>query len=352
MTDLQRRRADLISSVAIRLVALAAAGLVLVYLKSILVPLVLAILLSFLLLPLVGALTARGVPSVVAILGAQTVATLPFLGVVMVAVATSGPLQAEISEYPAMLNSRVAPAIDAVVKVLPQTEWRDKVRQQIGEQAVPEVLGEAASVLQNSFVAATTFLGFFFLTLLLSSFILLEGRRFREKFGEAYGVDHPLLGSLEGIGRDVRAYVVAKTLISALTGFSVWIFLELCGVDFAILWGLLAFPLNFIPTVGAFVASVPPILVALVDSELSTGMTVLVVVGLLAINGAIGSVLDPRFVGQRVKLSPLVVFLSMLIWYVLWGPVGMILAVPIMVSVKVICERVPALAPVATMMQG
>ena len=77
-----------------------------------------------------------------------------------------------------------------------------------------------------------------------------------------------------------------------------------------------------------------------------------VVGGLLAINGIIGSVLDPRFVGQTVKLSPLVVFLSMLVWYALWGPVGMILAVPIMVSLKVVFARIPALEPVATMMSG
>ena len=340
------------ATLAVRLVALAAGGAILVYLRSILVPLVLAILLSFLLLPLVGALTRRRVPAVLAILGAQAIATLPFLGVVLVAVATSGPLQAELSDYPDRVRNRVNPAIEATVKLIPNIEWRDKVRAQIGEQALPEVLGEAASVVQDSFVAATTFLGFFFLTLLLSAFILHEGWRFREKFSEAYGADHPLLASLQGIGRDVRAYVVAKTLISALTGFCVWVFLELCGVDFAILWGLIAFPLNFIPTVGAFVASVPPNLNAAVDPELSTGATIGIVVGLLAINGAIGSVLDPRFVGQRVKLSPLVVFLSMLIWYVLWGPVGMILAVPIMVSVKVVCARIPALVPVATMMQG
>lgn len=352
MTEEQERRTDFLTAVAVRLVALAAAGLVIIYLKPILIPLVLAILLSFLVFPLVTFLTGRRIPGVIAIVAAQMVATLPFLAVVMVAVVTSGPLQAELGDYPARIRNSLDPAVESLVSVLPDTEWRDKVRTQVSERAVPEVLGEAAKVLQNSFVAATTFLGYFFITLLLSAFILVEGRSFRDKFAKAYGADHPLLGSLQGIGRDVRAYVVAKSLISALTGFCVWVFLELCGVDFAILWGLIAFPLNFIPTVGAFVASIPPILVALVDSEISAGLTTFIVLGLFAINGVIGSVLDPRFVGQRVKLSPLVVFVSMLVWYVLWGPVGMILAVPIMVSVKVVCARVPALEPVSTMMSG
>ncbi len=110
MSEELDRRTDLFSGVAIRLVAIAAAGLVIVYLKPILIPLVLAILLSFLVFPLVTFLTARRVPGVIAIVVAQMVATLPFLGVVMVAVATSGPLQAELGEYPDRVRSQLNPA--------------------------------------------------------------------------------------------------------------------------------------------------------------------------------------------------------------------------------------------------
>jgi AI-2 transport protein TqsA len=194
--------------------------------------------------------------------------------------------------------------------------------------------------------------GYLFLTLLLAGFVLHEGRRLREKFGLAFGPENPLLGALEAIGRDVRAYVVAKTIISALTSLAVGILLWACEVDFALFWAVVAFPLNFIPTVGAIVASLPPMLLATVDPEMSAWGAVGVALGLLAINGIIGSVLDPRYVGHTVKLSPLVVLLSMLLWGTLWGPLGMILAVPIMVSVKLVCARIPALEPVATLMTG
>ena len=115
---------------------------------------------------------------------------------------------------------------------------------------------------------------------------------------------------------------------------------------------LLAFPLNFVPTVGAIAASLPPVIVALVDPAAGPWTIAGVVIGLGAVNGLIGAILDPRYVGHAVKVSPLVVFLSMLVWGFLWGPIGMILAVPIMVSVKVICARIPALEPIATLMKG
>ncbi len=344
---------ELATAFAVRLVALGALGLVLVYLRAILVPMVLAVLLAFLVQPLVAWLTRRSVPGVLAILLAQAVATLPFLGVVVIAAATSAPLQVELSEkYRPRLEDQGRKFIERAIQLLPEGDLRDQVKAEVGDKSVKDGVAQVVSVAQDSFVAAYTFLGYFFMTLILSAFILAEGTRFREKFGEAFGADHALLGSLEGIGQDVRAYVVAKSLISALTGFFVWAFLEMLNVDFALLWGIVAFPLNFIPTVGAFIASVPPILFAVVDPEMSAAGAWVVVLGLMAINGVIGTVLDPRFVGQTVKLSPLVVLLSMLVWYVLWGPVGMLLAVPIMVSVKVVCARVPALEPLATMMQG
>jgi predicted PurR-regulated permease PerM len=229
---------------------------------------------------------------------------------------------------------------------------RKAVRREVVQKVLPELVQEGSQLIQSSVGTVTTALSSFFLTLVLSGFMLAESRRFREKFHQAFGGDHPLLGSLEGIGRDVRRYVVAKTWISALTGTSVWLFLELFGVDFAPLWGLLAFPLNFIPTVGAIVASIPPVLVALIDPSISGFALTGIILGLLTINGTIGAVLDPRYVGQAVRVSPLVIFSSMLIWGVLWGPTGMILAVPIMVSLKVVCSRVPSLEPFATMLRG
>lgn len=341
-----------VSGVANRLIAVVLTGFVLVYLQPILVPLVLALLLAFLLLPVVRGLTTRGWPTGAAIVVAEGAAMLPLLGLILFFISTAGPLSQELPKYQNRLVFETNALIDYAMERVGDGPARETLRQELTQDLLPRMLNESARMAQRTLGTATTALGSFALTLLLAGFILAEAARFREKFAEAYGAKHPLLGALVGIGRDVRAYLVAKTFISALTGICVWLFLWVCGVDFAAFWGLLAFPLNFIPTVGAIVASLPPALVALVDPAMSGWMAAFVVIGLVAINGVIGAWLDPRYVGHAVKVSPLVVFLSMLVWGALWGPVGMILAVPIMVSFKVICSRIPALEPIATLMKG
>jgi|JI10StandDraft_1071094.scaffolds.fasta_scaffold06263_8 AI-2 transport protein TqsA len=344
-------RNSLAGPLVTRLAALVLAGFLLIYLRPILVPLFLAILLAVVVTPLVGWLVKHRVAPPFAILLAELVATLPLLGTILVFVATAGPLTQELPKYQEQLTNQASRTIDALLTQVPEAE-RGEIRRQLGERLVPEALTEGVSLMQDSAQAVGALFGYLFLTLLLAGFVLHEGRRLREKFGLAFGPENPLLGALEAIGRDVRAYVVAKTIISALTSLAVGILLWACEVDFALFWAVVAFPLNFIPTVGAIVASLPPMLLATVDPEMSAWGAVGVALGLLAINGIIGSVLDPRYVGHTVKLSPLVVLLSMLLWGTLWGPLGMILAVPIMVSVKLVCARIPALEPVATLMTG
>jgi AI-2 transport protein TqsA len=331
--------------------ALVLLGFVLVQLKPILVPIFLALLLAVVLTPLVDWLVKRRIGTPFAILIAETAAMLPVLGFILAIVATAGPLSDALPKYRAQLTQQARNIVEEVIALAPADE-RGELRQQLSDGLIPEALAEGAELIQSSLRTVGTLFGYFFLTLLITGFVLHEGRRFREKFAAAFGAHNPLTDALESIGRDVRAYVVAKAFISFLTGLLVWGFLEVCQVDFALFWGLLAFPLNFIPTVGAIIASLPPIVLAIIDPEMGAWSAAGVGIGLIAINGTIGSVLDPRYVGLRVKLSPLVVLLSMLLWGTLWGPIGMILAVPIMVSVKLVCERIPSLAPVATMMRG
>lgn len=334
-----------------RLGATALLGFFLVYLKPILVPIFLALLLAVVLTPLVDWLERHRVGTPFAILLAESAAMLPVLGFILMFVATVGPLSDALPKYQAQLTSQVSQGVDFIIERAPEAD-RAELRRQLSERLIPEALAEGAELVQSSLRAVGTLFGYFFLTLLITGFVLHEGRRIQEKFAEAFGANNPITGSLSSIGRDVRAYVVAKAIISALTAFGVWTFLQICQVDFALFWGLLAFPLNFIPTVGAIVASIPPILLVMIDPEMSGWGAAGVGVGLIAINGVIGSVLDPRYVGGRVRISPLMVLLSMLLWGFIWGPVGAILAVPIMVSVKLVCERIPSLTPLATLMGG
>jgi predicted PurR-regulated permease PerM len=320
--------------------------------RPLLVPLVLAVLLAFLMFPVVRFLTRRRVPSVLAIIVAQGVATLPIVFLGTVFAGTLGEFVRKLPEYQAVLAAGFVNFVNWGLSQFTAGPMRVALEQNLTGTVLPEVMQEGLGFARGTLQFLTTALVATFLMLVINLFLLLEARRLREKIVEAFGRDNALLSSLEAIGEDVRAYVVAKTAMSALTGVCVWLLLAGFGVDFAVLWGLLAFPLNFIPTVGAILASVPPMLVAGIDPEMSPWGLAGVCGGLLAVNGVIGSYIDPRFVGRSVEISPLVVLLSMLTWGFLWGPIGAILAVPIMVSVKVICSHVPGLERIATLLKA
>ena len=339
-------------STASILIVLVLGGFLLVYLKGILVPIVLAVLLSFLLQPLITRFQQWGLNDVFSVISAQLIAVVVILGGLTVFSLTVGPLSRELPKYRNALVQEMGQVIEWTGGHISSPKAKEALKQEINDNLLPKAIDQGVKVTQKGLKATTSIIGYFFLTLLISTFLLLEATRLREKLTEAYREDHPLLKSMTDIGADVRAYVIAKTLISLLTSICVWILLALCGVDFAVFWGLLAFPLNFIPTVGAVAASFPPILVALIDPNLGPLTLSIVIIGLALINGFIGSVIDPQYVGQKVKLSPLVVFLSMLLWGIIWGPIGMILAVPIMVSIKVIFSHTPGLESIATMMRG
>jgi predicted PurR-regulated permease PerM len=305
-----------------------------------------------LLKPVVDALCNRGLPSGVSITLAEGITTLPILGLITIFLSTAGPLSEQLPKYQERIVQQLGKTIDGALSKIGSPNRREAIRKEISQNLVPGVLNTGADFIQRGVQAVSTALGTFFLALVFSAFMLLEAPALRDKFIRVFGRSEGLIEDLEGISSDVRRYVVAKTFISAVTAIAVWIFLEMVNVDFAPFWGLIAFPLNFIPTVGAFVASVPPLILAMIDPS-HTSLSVLGVgLGLFVLNGLIGAVLDPRYVGNAVRVSPLVVFVSVMLWGVVWGPIGMILAVPIMVCIKFICGRVPALAPVESFLRG
>lgn len=339
-------------SLASRLVAIAFGAGILIYLQSILIPLVLAILLAFLLSPVILRFTSWGIPYGLSIISAQFVTLVVVLGALMLFSVSVGPLSRALPKYRNALVQEITDVVEWASGKITNPKTRESLKLEISESILPKAIDQGVKMTQKGLSTTTSVLGYFFLTLLLSTFILLESSHMKDKLQEAYDDEHPLLISMKDIGEDVRAYVVAKTLISLLTSFFVWLVLVIANVDFAVFWSLLAFPLNFIPTVGAIVASLPPIIIALIDPDLSSQSVLIVLVGLSVVNGFIGSVIDPRYVGQKVKLSPLVVLVSMLAWGIIWGPVGMILAVPMMVSIKVIFSHIESLQPIAILMRG
>lgn len=173
-----------------------------------------------------------------------------------------------------------------------------------------------------------------FLVGLLVLFMLFEAGPWRTKL--AYVMHRPTqdLPRFATAANDVQRYLVVKSGLSVITGALCGSWVAICAVDFPILWGLLAFFLNYIPSLGMFIATVPPVVVALI--QFGPGGAMLVLAGYLVINFTLGNVVEPRIMGRALGLSPLVVFLSMVFWGLLWGPIGALLAVPLTMVFKIL----------------
>ena len=178
-----------------------------------------------------------------------------------------------------------------------------------------------------------------FLVLLIFMFLLLEERTLLAKLNAAFPTRRRDRVRLRRFLRSVYRYLLVKSAASAATGLIVGIGLAIIGVDFAILWGILAALLNFVPTVGSILAAVPALLVAILGLGLSEAFWVLLLY--VAVNMVIGNVLEPRFMGRSLGLSPLVVLVSLLVWGWVFGPVGMLLSIPLTMIAKLALESHP-----------
>lgn len=170
-------------------------------------------------------------------------------------------------------------------------------------------------------------------------FILFEAPSFPAKLRAVLGDPQQVFPEFTLFVNDMERYMVIHTLFSLATGLLIWFWLWILGIDFPILWGFLAFLLNYVPNVGSMVAAIPSVLLALV--QFGVGSALLTTAGYVVINVAIGSVIEIMFMGRKLGLSTLVVFLSLLFWGSLLGPVGMVLCIPLTMTLKFACESNP-----------
>ena len=204
------------------------------------------------------------------------------------------------------------------------------VRDVADPAAIMAMLGNLASGL-GALVANT------FLILLTVIFMLLEASGFPAKLRTALGEAHSIqLPDFSRFTASLQDYLVIKTWMSLATGVGAGLWVAVLGVDFPVLWGLLAFLLNYVPNIGSIIAAVPPVLLAMLQHDLQRAL--LVALGYIILNVVFGSVLEPRLMGRGVGLSTLVVFLSLVFWGWVLGPVGMLLSIPLTMAVKILLE--------------
>jgi predicted PurR-regulated permease PerM len=172
-----------------------------------------------------------------------------------------------------------------------------------------------------------------FLILLTVAFILLEASDFPEKLHATLADPTRSFETIDKFISTVQRYMAIKTVTSLVTGVMIAVWLAILGVDYPLLWGLLAFLLNYVPTIGSILAAVPAVLLALL--QLGGKLALLAALGYLVANIAIGTVIEPRIMGRGLGLSTLVVFLSLVFWGWVLGPVGMLLSVPLTMTFKI-----------------
>ncbi|SFV55094.1 Putative transport protein [hydrothermal vent metagenome] len=208
---------------------------------------------------------------------------------------------------------------------IPQKDFMDIFQSSSVMKYIANTLKSLGSLLTSSFMIILTVV-----------FMLMEISQFTEKLNRANS--NTILKFTE-VNNNIKHYMMIKALTSAVTGLLIAVALKLLGIHYAILWGLLAFALNFIPNIGSIIASIPAILMAIIQYDLTTAAMVGVVY--LIINVIIGSILEPRILGRGLGLSPLIILLSLIFWGWLLGPLGMLLSVPLTVIIKIALDTDP-----------
>ncbi len=198
------------------------------------------------------------------------------------------------------------------------------------------LIGQTAIVERFTSIASKSFF-----VMILMIFFLSESKRYGSKVISVIREHGPDLRRIQHSGKDIQTYLLLKTAVSMLTGLLAWVTCELMNIEFALLWGVVAFALNFVPVIGSIIAAAPPVALALIMNGFWPA--VIVLAAYLAINITIGNVVEPKLLGDSFGISTLVVIVSVLVWGYIWGIAGMFLAVPLTMIVKVTLENTPEL---------
>ena len=297
--------------------------------QGLLVPVLVAALLAVICIPPMRWLHRRGLPDGVAL-------GVVLLGLFGVSAALTGVLGRStrtlirsLPEYQARLDEVVRDWGAVLSRFRPDGAEPPELWHLFDVDALTQLASTAAE-------GTLTLLSQVVVILLITGFILLEASGFAAKLRRAKRDPSADLSRYGRITEQVYDYVFLKTGVSLLTGVLAGVLTAALGVDFPVLWGLLAFLFNFVPNIGSVIAAIPPVLLALV---LNGGVNALLVgAGYLAINMIVGNMLEPRIMGRRLGLSPLVVLLSLIFWGWVFGPVGMILSLPMTMVLKILLE--------------
>jgi len=297
--------------------------------QVIVAPLLFALFLTILCLPVLVALRQRRVPdglAVLIILLGLAVACgvlLAFLG------SSIGSFQRQLPVYEQHLQART----DELFRWLQEhgLTQAQGLRDLMSPGGVMRFAGVALQSIGNLFGNAL-------LVLLAVAFLLTETAALPGKLAATATNGQTAAERVQQVLASINRYIGLKTVISLMTGATVGITLWWIGVDYPVLWALLAFLLNFVPNIGSILAAIPPVMLAIIQPGLGLS-SALTVMGVYAfVNVVFGSLIEPRWMGSRLNLSTFIVFASLIAWGWLLGPIGMLLSVPLTITLKIVLE--------------
>ncbi|GMQ80961.1 MAG: AI-2E family transporter [Rhodothermia bacterium] len=336
-------------AVVLGLIAVFLIGVVLLELKTVLLPFAISLLLSIIFKPVVLRLKKGRVPMAISLFGVLLIffLVLFLLGWVVFSstatfVETLPSYEAKISDFMFDVQASVFALAERFEIQVTDFRWTDAIE-----------FSSITSVLTTGVGSFIAFLSTTFLILLFMLFILAGAGDLAGKVRTAFPEDQATrIGDVVStIDTRVRQYLVTKTLISLGTGLLTFLFLLAIGVDFPLIWGLLAFILNYIPNVGSVIAVLFPFFLSLLQFDtLVVPLLVLILLG--GIQMLMGNVIEPRIMAFSLNLSPLLILVSLIVWGWLWGILGMMLAVPLTATIKIITENLEPLKPLSVLMSG
>ncbi len=338
------RRASLFFLGTITLIVVGAA---LKMTSQVLLPFIIAVLLTFVLEPLVTFLVKLKIPRAIA-----AIAIVFFVGVGVYALGLIlfNSLKTIVSLYP-KYEARFTEIYETIALAfdLSYDEHETLFNNLWNELNIRIKIQAFAFRFSESFIA---FLRDVMMVVLFIVFLLLEIGHFRKRAEIAFEkiLRGGMSGMIDSIVLQITRYLSIKFFLSLATGIVVGLILRLIGLDFPLVWGVIVFIMNFIPTLGSIAAGGGIILFSIVQFYPDPGPIVATMILMLASNFVIGNILEPKIQGDHLGLSPFVILVSLLGWGWLWGFAGLILAVPMTVIVKIICEHTPGLEPVSIML--
>jgi AI-2 transport protein TqsA len=307
---------------------------------GLLIRILLAMLLAIVCLPAARALEKRGVPAALAIPAVVLGLLLLLVAFLLIVGGSISSFTESLDQYQGRVEILIRDA-DHLLSRIGVNVGEEEFAEMVDAEAI---LGLAAMTVGT--ITAT--LSDLLIVILIVVFMLFEANALPEKLRRALGGPDADLGAFKEALNQVYRYLAVKTAISLFTGIMAWGLCAVASVDYPVLWGLVAFLFNFIPNIGSILAAIPATLLCLI--QYGIWPAVFLATGYVGLNLIVGSVIEPRVMGRRLGLSPLVVLLSLIFWSWLWGPIGMLLSVPLTTVVKIMLEHSQDYRPVAILL--